>query len=27
VSDYGVYDTTTLHKDVTAVVNVTFALS
>src|SRR4029077_3692394 len=27
VSDYGVYDTTTLRKDVTAVVNVTFALS
>jgi uncharacterized protein len=27
VSDYGVYDTTTLPKDVTAVVNVTFALS
>ncbi len=27
VSDYGVYDTTTLQKDVTAVVNVTFALS
>lgn len=27
VSDYGVYDTTTLNKDVTAVVNVTFALS
>jgi uncharacterized protein len=27
VSDYGVYDTTTLSKDVTAVVNVTFALS
>jgi hypothetical protein len=27
VSDYGVYDTTTLTKDVTAVVNVTFALS
>jgi hypothetical protein len=27
VSDYGVYDTTTLDKDVTAVVNVTFALS
>jgi hypothetical protein len=26
VSDYGVYDTTTLHKDVTAVVNVTFSL-
>ncbi len=26
VSDYGVYDTTTLKKDVTAVVNVTFAL-
>jgi uncharacterized protein len=26
VSDYGVYDTTTLRKDVTAVVNVTFAL-
>ena len=26
VSDYGVYDTTTLTKDVTAVVNVTFAL-
>jgi hypothetical protein len=27
VSDYGVYDTTTVDKDVTAVVNVTFALS
>lgn len=27
VSDYGVYDTSTLQKDVTAVVNVTFALS
>lgn len=27
VSDYGVYDTTTVAKDVTAVVNVTFALS
>ena len=27
VSDYGVYDTTTLRKDVTAVVNVTFALA
>ncbi|HKP18579.1 MAG TPA: SIMPL domain-containing protein [Gaiellaceae bacterium] len=27
VSDYGVYDTTTLRKDVTAVVNVSFALS
>jgi uncharacterized protein len=27
VSDYGVYDTTTLKKDVTAVVNVTFSLS
>jgi len=27
VSDYGVYDTTTLEKDVTAVVNVTFAIS
>ena len=27
VSDYGVYDTSTLEKDVTAVVNVTFALS
>jgi hypothetical protein len=27
VSDYGVYDTTTLQKEVTAVVNVTFALS
>jgi len=27
VTDYGVYDTTTLRKDVTAVVNVTFALS
>ena len=26
VSDYGVYDTTTLRKDVTAVVNVTFSL-
>jgi uncharacterized protein len=26
VSDYGEYDTTTLNKDVTAVVNVTFAL-
>lgn len=26
VSDYGVYDTSTLEKDVTAVVNVTFAL-
>jgi uncharacterized protein len=26
VSDYGVYDTTTLRKDVTAVVNVSFAL-
>jgi hypothetical protein len=26
VTDYGVYDTTTLRKDVTAVVNVTFAL-
>jgi len=26
VSDYGVYDTSTLKKDVTAVVNVTFAL-
>ena len=26
VEDYGVYDTTTLRKDVTAVVNVTFAL-
>jgi hypothetical protein len=26
VSDYGTYDTTTLRKDVTAVVNVTFAL-
>jgi uncharacterized protein len=26
VSDYGVYDTTTLRKDVTAVVNVTFTL-
>jgi hypothetical protein len=26
VSDYGEYDTTTLHKDVTAVVNVTFVL-
>lgn len=26
VQDYGVYDTTTLDKDVTAVVNVTFAL-
>jgi hypothetical protein len=27
VSDYGVYDTSTLEKDVTAVVNVTFSLS
>jgi hypothetical protein len=27
VSDYGIYDTSTLKKDVTAVVNVTFALS
>ena len=27
VSDYGVYDTTTIRKDVTAVVNVTFALT
>ena len=27
VTDYGVYDTSTLQKDVTAVVNVTFALS
>ncbi|HXR11329.1 MAG TPA: SIMPL domain-containing protein [Gaiellaceae bacterium] len=27
VSDYGVYDTSTLQKDVTAVVNVTFALN
>jgi hypothetical protein len=27
VSDYGEYDTTTLRKDVTAVVNVTFALA
>jgi hypothetical protein len=27
VSDYGVYDTSTVDKDVTAVVNVTFALS
>jgi len=27
VSDYGVYDTSTIAKDVTAVVNVTFALS
>lgn len=27
VEDYGVYDTSTLEKDVTAVVNVTFALS
>ena len=27
VSDYGIYDTSTLLKDVTAVVNVTFALS
>lgn len=27
VSDYGVYDTSTLQKDVTAVVNVTFALA
>jgi uncharacterized protein len=27
VSDYGVYDTSTLKKDVTAVVNVTFALN
>jgi hypothetical protein len=26
VEDYGVYDTSTLAKDVTAVVNVTFAL-
>ncbi|MDX6516020.1 MAG: uncharacterized protein QOH73_1686, partial [Gaiellaceae bacterium] len=26
VSDYGVYDTSTLRKDVTAVVNLTFAL-
>lgn len=26
VSDYGTYDTSTLQKDVTAVVNVTFAL-
>ena len=26
VSDYGIYDTSTLNKDVTAVVNVTFAL-
>jgi hypothetical protein len=26
VSDYGAYDTTTLNKDVTAVVNATFAL-
>jgi hypothetical protein len=26
VEDYGVYDTSTLRKDVTAVVNVTFAL-
>ena len=26
VEDYGVYDTSTLEKDVTAVVNVTFAL-
>ena len=26
VSDYGTYDTSTLRKDVTAVVNVTFAL-
>jgi hypothetical protein len=26
VSDYGVYDTTTPQKEVTAVVNVTFAL-
>jgi uncharacterized protein len=26
VSDYGIYDTSTLKKDVTAVVNVTFAL-
>lgn len=26
VSDYGIYDTSTLRKDVTAVVNVTFAL-
>ena len=25
VSDYGVYDTSTVHNDVTAVVNVTFA--
>ena len=27
VSDYGVYDTSTLQKDVTAVVNVTFSLN
>ena len=27
VSDYGVYDTSTLLKDVTAVVNVSFALN
>jgi uncharacterized protein len=27
VSDYGIYDTSTLKKDVTAVVNVTFALA
>jgi hypothetical protein len=26
VSDYGVYDTSTLQKDVTSVVNVTFAV-
>jgi uncharacterized protein len=26
VSDYGEYDTSTLEKDVTAVVNVTFSL-
>jgi hypothetical protein len=27
VEDYGVYNTSTLEKDVTAVVNVTFALT
>ena len=27
VTDYGVYDTSTVDKDVTAVVNVSFALS
>ncbi len=26
VSDYGIYDTTTIHKDVTAVVNINFAV-